>query len=119
MVNGVGAERATWSTAQVARLSKVTSRTLRHYDDIGLLRPAAVAGNGLRYYERDQLLRLQQILVLRELGLSLDTISTIVNEGGDPVEQLRRHHRWLTEERDRYERLAATVADHHQSIGRR
>jgi DNA-binding transcriptional MerR regulator len=105
----VGTEQTTWSTAQVARLSKVTSRTLRHYDDIGLLRPAAVAGNGLRYYERDQLLRLQQILVLRDLGLPLDTISTIVNGGGDPVEQLRRHHRWLTDERDRYERLAATV----------
>lgn len=91
-------------------MSKVTSRTLRHYDEIGLLRPAAVAGSGLRYYERDQLLRLHQILVLRDLGLSLEAISTIVNEGGDPVEQLRRHHRWLTEERDRFDRLARTVA---------
>jgi DNA-binding transcriptional MerR regulator len=99
-----------WSTAQVARLSKVTSRTLRHYDDIGLLRPATVAGSGLRYYGREELLRLQQILVLRELGLSLPTISTIVNEGGDRVEQLRRHHQWLIEERDRYDRLAHTVA---------
>jgi hypothetical protein len=42
-------------------MSKVTSRTLRHYDEIGLLRPAAVGSNGMRYYERDQLLRLQQI----------------------------------------------------------
>jgi DNA-binding transcriptional MerR regulator len=90
-------------------MSKVTSRTLRHYDDIGLLRPAMVAGSGLRYYERDQLLRLQQILLLRDLGLSLVAISTIVNEGGDRLEQLRRHHRWLTEERDRYGRLAVTV----------
>jgi DNA-binding transcriptional MerR regulator len=91
-------------------MSKVTSRTLRHYDDIGLLRPETVAGNGLRYYGRAELLRLQQILVLRELGLSLQAISTIVNEGGDRVEQLRHHHRWLTEERDRYDRLARTVA---------
>ena len=63
-----------WSTAQVARMSRVSSRTLRHYDRIGLLPPARVAGNGYRYYERDQLLRLQQILVLRELGLDLDAI---------------------------------------------
>ena len=42
-------------------MSKVTSRTLRHYDDIGLLRPSQVGSNGMRYYERDQLLRLQQI----------------------------------------------------------
>jgi MerR family transcriptional regulator, thiopeptide resistance regulator len=98
-----------WSTAQVARMSKVTSRTLRHYDDIGLLRPAEVARGGLRYYGREQLLRLQQILVLRDLGLPLDKIASVVNEGGDRVDQLRRHHRWLTDERDRFARLAATV----------
>jgi DNA-binding transcriptional MerR regulator len=105
-----GRGEPSWSTAQVARMSKVTSRTLRHYDEIGLLRPAEVAGSGMRFYEREQLLRLQQILVLRELGLSLEAISTIVNGGGDRVEQLRRHHRWLTEERDRYDQLARTVA---------
>lgn len=99
-----------WSTAQVARMSRVTSRTLRHYDEIGLLAPARVGGNGLRYYEREQLLRLQQILLLRELGLGLEAISRIVNDGASPVEQLRRHHRWLTAERDRFERLARTVA---------
>ncbi len=58
-----------WSIAEVARMSKVTSRTLRHYDDVGLLRPAYVGSNGYRYYEQEQLLRLQQILLLRELGL--------------------------------------------------
>jgi DNA-binding transcriptional MerR regulator len=99
-----------WSTAQVARMSSVTSRTLRHYDDIGLLRPASVGGNGLRWYRREQLLRLQQILLLRDLGLSLDRIATVVNDGADQVEQLRRHHGWLTAERDRFARLAETVA---------
>lgn len=99
-----------WSTAQVARMSRVTSRTLRHYDDIGLLTPARVGGNGLRYYEREQLVRLQQIMVLRDLGLGLDAIREIVNDGADPVRQLRRHHRWLTDERDRFNRLARTVA---------
>jgi MerR family transcriptional regulator, thiopeptide resistance regulator len=99
-----------WSTAQVARMSKVTSRTLRHYDDIGLLRPQTVADNGLRHYGRAELLRLQQILVLRDLGLSLQAIATIVNEDADRIERLRSHHRWLIEERDRYDRLARTVA---------
>ena len=59
----------TWTTAQVARMSKVTSRTLRHYDQIGLLEPARVGANGYRFYEQAQLRRLQQILLLRELGL--------------------------------------------------
>ncbi|MDQ3405109.1 MAG: MerR family transcriptional regulator [Actinomycetota bacterium] len=100
----------TWSIAQVARMSKVTSRTLRHYDHIGLLRPATVGDNGYRYYEREQLLRLQQILVLRELGLGLDAISEIVNEGRDTTDALRMHHRWLIDERDRFDRLARTVS---------
>jgi DNA-binding transcriptional MerR regulator len=99
-----------WSTAQVARMSRVTSRTLRHYDRIGLLPPARTGRNGTRFYDREQLLRLQQILLLRELGLGLDAIARVVNDGASPVEQLRRHHRWLTGERDRFDRLAATVA---------
>ena len=91
-------------------MSRVSSRTLRHYDAIGLLPPARIGGNGLRYYEREQLLRLQQILILRELGLGLDAIARVVNQGASAAGQLRRHHRWLTAERDRYDRLARTVA---------
>jgi DNA-binding transcriptional MerR regulator len=98
-----------WSIAQVAKMSKVTSRTLRHYDEIGLLPPAWVGGNGYRYYEQEQLLRLQQILVMRELGVGLDAIKEIVEQGRDQVEVLRMHRRWLLAERDRFARLAHTV----------
>ena len=98
-----------WSIAQVAKMSKVTSRTLRHYDEIGLLPPAWVGGNGYRYYEKEQLLRLQQILVMRELGVGLDAIREIVQQGRDQVEVLRMHRGWLLAERDRYARLARTV----------
>ena len=52
---------------QVAKLSGVSIRTLHHYDEIGLLKPARVGANGYRYYGRDELLRLQQILFHREL----------------------------------------------------
>lgn len=48
------------SITQVARLAKVTSPTLRHYDEIGLLSPAYIGGNGYRYHEDEQLLRPQQ-----------------------------------------------------------
>ncbi|MFN2534198.1 MAG: MerR family transcriptional regulator, partial [Pseudonocardiaceae bacterium] len=99
-----------WSIAQVARMSKVTSRTLRHYDQIGLLSPAWVGGNGYRYYERQQLVDLQRILIMRELGLGLDAIAEIIHDGRDQVEALRMHHGWLVAERDRFGRLAATVA---------
>src|SRR5881396_3543003 len=99
-----------WSIAQVARMSKVTSRTLRHYDEIGLLRPARVGANGYRYYEREQLLALQEILVLRELGLRLDAIAEIVHEARDQAEALRLHRTWLLAERDRFQQLADTVS---------
>lgn len=99
-----------WSIAQVARMSKVTSRTLRHYDEIGLLPPARVGGNGYRYYEREQLVRLQQILVLRELGVGLETIAEIVHQGRDQAETLRLHRKWLLAERDRFQQLVDTVS---------
>ncbi|MFI1257366.1 MerR family transcriptional regulator, partial [Streptomyces netropsis] len=63
-----------WSIADVARMSGVTSRTLRHYDEIGLLPPAWIGSNGHRYYEEADLLRLQQILLMRELDLGLREI---------------------------------------------
>lgn len=91
-------------------MSGVTSRTLRYYDEIGLLRPARVGSNGYRYYDREQLLRLQQILLLRELGLDLTTIGKVVDAQHDPLEALRRHHLRLLDERGRLDRLVATVA---------
>ncbi|MFD1148969.1 MerR family transcriptional regulator [Saccharothrix hoggarensis] len=99
-----------WSIAQVARMSKVTSRTLRHYDAIGLLAPAWVGGNGYRYYEREQLLRLQQILLLRDLGLGLDTVAEVLDGRHRTVDVLRNHARRLAAEQERLARLARTVS---------
>jgi len=98
-----------WSIAEVARMSGVTSRTLRHYDEIGLLPPAWVAGNGYRNYEENDLLRLQQILVLRELGLGLNEIASVLDHQADQAEALRAHHGRLLAERDRLATLAGTV----------
>lgn len=100
-----------YSIAELARMSGVTSRTLRHYDDIGLLPPARVASNGWRYYEQEQLLRLQQILLLRDLGLKLDTIAEILDQGDreSTVAALRRHRRWLAAEHERLDRVLTTV----------
>ncbi len=99
-----------WSIVEVARLSGVTSRTLRYYDEIGVLPPARIGSNGYRYYEEEQLLRLQQILVLRELGLGLAQIAEILDEQLDPVDALRSHHKRLLVESDRLGALVRTVA---------
>jgi MerR family transcriptional regulator, thiopeptide resistance regulator len=98
-----------WSIVEVARIAGVTSRTLRHYDDVGLVAPAYVGGNGYRYYGRAQLHRLQEVLVLRELGLPLDAIGRVLDGTGDRVEILRRHQQALQGERDRLERLVRAV----------
>jgi DNA-binding transcriptional MerR regulator len=97
--------------AAVARKSGVTSRTLRHYDAIGLLTPARTGRDGRRYYERPQLLRLQHVLVLRELGTPLGTIQRIIDTD-DPsttVRLLRVHLAALERERERFARMARTV----------
>jgi MerR family transcriptional regulator, thiopeptide resistance regulator len=99
-----------WSIAEVARMSGVTSRTLRHYDAIGLLPPAYVAAGGQRYYETGQLLRLQQILLLRELGVGLGDIAAAIGSGPGTLSALRRHHTRLLAEGDRIARLASTVS---------
>ena len=99
-----------WSIVEVARMSGASSRTLRHYDEIGLLPPAYLGSNGYRYYEQAELLRLQQILLLRELGVGLADIAGILDQQHDPVQALRAHHQRLLAERDRLSVLARTVA---------
>lgn len=100
---------AAWPIGTVARTTGVTTRTLRHYDEIGLLRPAWTADDGHRWYGREELLRLQRILLLRELDVDLPTIADIVDRDVDEIAALRRHLDTLTAARDRVIRMAATV----------
>ncbi|MFI9721908.1 MerR family transcriptional regulator [Streptomyces sp. NPDC052396] len=98
-----------WSIAEVARMSGVTSRTLRHYDEIGLLPPAWIGSNGHRYYEEADLLRLQQILLMRELDLGLREIRAVLDSQVDQVAVLREHQRQLLAEQQRLETLVRTI----------
>ncbi|MEU6980768.1 MerR family transcriptional regulator [Streptomyces sp. NPDC046371] len=99
-----------WPIAEVARMSGVTARTLRHYDEIGVLTPARIGANGHRYYEERQLLRLQQILVLRALGVALPEIGRIVSSQVDEADAPRGHHQRLLAERNRLDALVGTVS---------
>jgi DNA-binding transcriptional MerR regulator len=72
-----------------ARLGQVTVKTLHHYDDLGLLRPAHIdASTSYRYYTLEQLPRLHRIMALKELGLSLEQIGLLLDEEV-PTEQIR------------------------------
>jgi DNA-binding transcriptional MerR regulator len=73
----------------VARLAQVSVRTLRHYDDLGLLIPAHVdSRTGYRYYSPDQVVQLHRILVLRDLGVPLSEVAQLIDENVT-IEQLR------------------------------
>ncbi|GAA3761386.1 DNA-binding transcriptional MerR regulator [Spinactinospora alkalitolerans] len=98
-----------YSISQVARMAGISSRTLRHYDDIGILPPARVSANGYRWYGRPELLRLQRIMLLRELAMPLGTIAETLDGETDELTALRRHREQLTAERDRLDRILDTV----------
>lgn len=98
-----------WSIQDVARIAGTTSRTLRHYDDIGLLKPSRVGSNGYRYYNGAALLQLQRILLLRGLGLGLPAISEVFQHETDAVKALSRHLDWLRQEQERLSRQVLSV----------
>ncbi|PKI91238.1 MerR family transcriptional regulator [Actinomycetales bacterium SN12] len=105
-----------WSIQEIARLAGTTSRTLRHYDDIGLLLPSRIAHNGYRHYDQTALVRLQRILLLRELGLGLPQIAEVLSHAGSgaPAEAaqasaLETHLAWLRQEQQRMLRQIASV----------
>lgn len=95
----------------VARLAGTTSRTLRHYGDVGLLVPSRVGANGYRFYDGPALVRLQRILLLRSLGLPLPAIRAVLDDGGAvaPVSALRSHLDHLRGEQQRLDRQISAV----------
>jgi DNA-binding transcriptional MerR regulator len=99
-----------YTVSEVAKASGVSVRALHHYDGIGLLKPGHVGENGYRYYGRDELLRLQQILFHRELGLPLEEIRQVLDDPGfDRVAALRAHRVRLMAEARRYRELVKTL----------
>lgn len=98
------------TVSEVAKLSGVSVRTLHHYDELGLLKPAHVGANGYRYYGKDELLRLQQILFHRELGFPLEEIAKVLDAAGfDRVAALKAHRETLVAQSWRYRRLVRTI----------
>ena len=106
---GMTPEVTTYSIQEVAKAAGTTSRTLRHYQDIGLLEPSRTGHNGYRYYDDEALLRLQRILLLRQLGLGLREIHKVLEGTRDTTAALRGHLELLLQERDRLEKQIASV----------
>ncbi|MDJ0339606.1 MerR family transcriptional regulator [Cryobacterium sp. PH31-O1] len=98
-----------WSIQDVARLSGATSRTLRHYGDLGLLPPSRIGSNGYRFYDEVSLVRLQRILMLRALGLGLPAIGDVLAQQRGEGEALQHHLDWLRQEQQRLARQIRSV----------
>lgn len=89
----------TYTINTLAKMSGVSIRTLRFYDEIGLLKPAYVRENGYRYYQEEQLLILQQILFFKELDFDLKQIKEILNHNDFNKTKALQEHRIVLEKK--------------------
>lgn len=99
-----------FTVKQLSKLAGITPRTLHYYDEIELLKPSRIGENGYRYYGEGALLRLQQILLYRELDLPLDQIKQIMGRRDfNVLGALESHREHLSRRIAHLERLISTV----------
>jgi DNA-binding transcriptional MerR regulator len=99
-----------YTVQKLGSLAGVSARTLRYYDEIGILKPARINSSGYRIYGQTEVDRLQQILFYRELGVSLDHIKKVVTlTSFDAAQVLKEHREKLLEKKEQLELLIANV----------
>lgn len=99
-----------YTIGELGKLAGVSTRTLRHYDKIGLLKPARTSPSGYRLYGPAEVDRLQQILFYRELGFELERIKAIVSAPDfDGASALKEHLASLVAKRSQLDTLIANV----------
>ena len=103
-----------YTANKLAKMSGVSTRTLRYYDEIGLLKPLMVAPSGYRIYGQSEVDRLQQILFYKELGFSLESIKELLSASGFDREKAFFNH--LTELKAKKRRLDALIQNVTKSI---
>ncbi|MBB6478954.1 MerR family transcriptional regulator [Spirochaeta isovalerica] len=99
-----------YKVKEMAEMAGISVRTLHHYDRIGLLIPKKVGENGYRLYSEENISQLQQILFLRELDFSLETIKEMMADpsfGG--VDALGRQRELLLKKRNRLDRIITAL----------
>ena len=99
-----------YTVQKLGQMAGVSTRTLRYYDEIGILKPARINSSGYRIYGQREVDRLQQILFYRELGVSLEKINEIVTAPSfNEVKALKQHREKLLEKREQLDLLIANV----------
>lgn len=99
-----------YSINALAKIAKTSTRTLRYYDSLGILKPARINSSGYRIYSQIEVDRLQQILFYKELGFSLqETAEALASPDFDPLIAFEKHLNKLSEQKERLSALINNV----------
>ncbi|MDH6673261.1 MerR family transcriptional regulator [Paenibacillus glucanolyticus] len=99
-----------YTVQKLGKLAGISTRTLRYYDEIGILKPARINSSGYRIYGQEEVDQLQQILFYRELGLHLDGIKEILTSPSfNRSRALQEHHAQLLDKRKQLDMLITNV----------
>jgi DNA-binding transcriptional MerR regulator len=99
-----------YTVKKLANFAGVSVRTLHYYDEVGLLKPRSRSQSGYRYYDEEEVVRLQQIMFFRELGFSLEEIGKMISKPDfDVIEALQSQRTLLLKKSERIKELLATV----------
>lgn len=99
-----------YQVKELAKLANISVRTLHYYDEIGLLKPSSIGKNNYRYYDHESLLRLQQIMLYRELDFNLKSIKKVLdNEDFDAIKALESQRSELKQKHKRLHSLIQTI----------
>ena len=103
-----------YSIQELSRLSGVTTRTLRWYDQIGLLKPSRVAESGYRYYGKAEVDRLQDILYYRALGVELARIKDLIQSVKDTIGAEERNE--IMNDEQKFEAFKQRAVAHSEEV---
>ena len=98
-----------YTAGELAKLAGVSLRTIHFYDIKGLLCPVEYSENGYRLYDQNSFVTLQNILMLKYLGFSLQQISNVMENRVDITEHLSQQKKLLSDQKERLEKLIATI----------
>lgn len=99
-----------FTVQKLGKLAGVSPRTLRYYDEMGILKPARINSSGYRIYGQEEVDQLQQILFYRELGIKLEVIKELITSPSfDATQALRSHRSQLLDKRAQLDQLIANV----------
>jgi len=105
-----GGKAMEYTIDKLAKLAGISSRTLRYYDEIGILKPNRINSSGYRIYGRQEIDKLQLILFYKHLGVKLEVIKEILDSPDfDEIEALKNHYRELLEKRKQLDALIENV----------